>query len=313
MSDRVDILRLHTDDSGVVWYGDDSRLAVNSGLQAPDFIASGACDLDGAGQVRLLGTRSNARLIVHLSRKPASRDNPTRLASPSLLATAALRRDPEAVLQHLWQPGYHGVCCGMWHDLSPLDHCAYELLTCLKPDGTMLPGYLAVACRHPAWHALSFLPSLDENAACRLLCEIVDPRWYVHPHRPGRLSKLYTYLGLTPANAKAYFAAGFPGRHYYRASLAIRTWYSRRLVDLRGADRDGPRNFLWRQYVALSGKDNPGAVLRTTRRLVRMVYEVWMAGVQPGHPDAGFLPQRFFEFHGEARAFAEHRGWSKAV
>ena len=69
----VEILRLHTDEQGCVWYGDDDQLGINTYLDTQDFFDSCpiGCDLDDVKCVRFLGTKANAPLVVELQRRRA--------------------------------------------------------------------------------------------------------------------------------------------------------------------------------------------------------------------------------------------------
>ena len=52
---------------------------------------------------------------------------------------------------------------------------------------------------HPAFRALSFIPTLVDNEISKLLVTTIDPRWYIDRRRPDRIKKLELFLGLTPA------------------------------------------------------------------------------------------------------------------
>jgi hypothetical protein len=304
-ANEVGVFRLHTDKDGCVWFGDDERMAVNSWAEPADFVRSG--DFPGAACVRLLGVKGNAALVVTLQSRRLTRPGQrVQLASPAVLATEGQRVNPRAVLQHLRQPApsCHVGC--YWHDMTDQDYVSYALAFELADDdgrGLVPEAAQRTAAYHPAWPALRFVPDLNENCACRLLAEIVDPRWFRHPGHPGRFTRLYSHLGLTPENMAAYLGLCPPGRHAYRAGLAVRTWYNRS-----NPDRTGFFNELCGSY-----RDPVKGLLRGTQRLVNFVQAVWLHAVQPPHPEVGFDPYSFFKDEGLAQAFEQHRAaWKPA-
>jgi len=318
--DCVNILRLHTDDEGVVWFGDDYQLAINSETRASDFFESDALgiELKHVRKVRLLGTRANAPLIVRLAQTRCRDHNvQIQLGSPALVPTRAARGDPTTVLQYLWQPSYSSTCPGMWHAFAEHDFPGYLMLSELREKQAAclgvgsfqeVPDVVKRTARyHPAWPAVTFVPWLDHNWACRLLCEIIDPRWFIHPQRPDRPSRLFNHLGLTPRNMGAFLQQGFPDPHYYQATTALRCWYNRGMPQ----SRSGPGSFLWRAY--LSTDNQVKGLLRGTQQLVRLIQSVWLQTVVRPHPEFRFQPIKFFKDPAEAEAFEQHRASCKPV
>ncbi len=156
------------------------------------------------------------------------------------------------------------------------------------------------------WRALTFLNPLNRLAACRLLAAIIDPRWYRHPFRPERRSRLYARLGLTPENAAALVRGTPPGRNFYEARVAACLWYT-----VGAKPPDGPRSFPWRQFLA--EPDPVRGLLRASRRVVDFVVEAWLAQLPPRHPELYSWPSRFFRDPDEAAVFLEHLTWHKEV
>jgi hypothetical protein len=317
VAERAHVLRVHADASGVVWYGDDACPAVRTGLTAEGFV--GLPDYQGelaeARVVRLLGCKQNAALVVALQHRRVNDQSLAarqrlQLSSPAVCGTVRAAADPEAVLHRLWQPPESAVRHGLWHDFTTADFCTYSMIAALRPG----PGEVGDLTRrlaryHPAWLALSFIPGLSVPHACRLVCEVVDPCWFRHPSRPGRLSRLYAYLGLTPANAAAFLGQGTPGRHYDRATVAMLSWYNRASVAaFNAAAATRPEDFLWRVYAARRG---PQGVLAATRRLVAFTAGVWTASAG-GHAEMRFDPDAFFGA-AEADAWRRHEGVAKKV
>jgi hypothetical protein len=163
-----------------------------------------------------------------------------------------------------------------------------------------------IAQYHPAWPAISFINTLNCEYACKLLNEIVDPRWFIHPRRPERLSRLYSYLGLTPANVHAILRSGAGDRYIERANIAVKSWY-----DPSVAINDDPRGFLGRTSVG--AKDQVVGVLRATQRFVALAATYWLGVVTKAHPEAGFQASLFFHEAEEVSAFEHHKSRAKKV
>ncbi len=308
--DSLTLLRLHADLDGVVWYGHDgvpfgcTSRSVEDFCHNPDSLGLG---LSRARAVRLLGVPDNAPLILALKKyhkeRPKTADRQTvLLGSPQIVPGAVLRASPEAVLQAMWQPGATAAGPGCWHRMSGQEYTTYAIIDELKRSGGQ-PGDMArrTLRYHPAWPALSFLAGLREDAACKLVAQIVEPRWFRHPFRPGRLSRLNSYLGLTPDNMAAFTGAGPPGRHYDRAELVLDTW----AFGFKSSAAK-PGGFLHRiADLAPEGEYHTG-LLKASLRFVRLLFEVWTAESN-NHPDGGFDPHRFFKRPAEALAYAAHR------
>jgi hypothetical protein len=302
---QITVLRLHTDTNGFVWYGDDDQLAVNSFLEADDFIQSDIFQeyLKTACCTRMLGNHANAALIVKLQqqrRRHPIRHQKIQLTSPAIISTLAARQHPETVLHHLWQPGSSSCLPRSWHNMNENDYCTYAMINegCGCDDAPLGEVVKRIVAYHPAWPALSFINSLSMTYACKLICEIVDPRWYVHPDHAFRPSRLFAYLGLTPQNAQAYTGTGLPATNYSRFVLAVRTWYDRA-----GASNT-PSGFLWRMFAAKG--EGAEALLRCTQKLVHLIQTVWLYTVIPPHQEVGFVPQLFFPDAIDAEAFKAH-------
>jgi hypothetical protein len=302
----VEVLRLHTDDHDYVWYGDDDQLAINTFLGAQDFFESCnlGCSLEDVKCIRFLGTQANAPLVIALQKRRAA--NPVlnkkqriQLCAPSVVPTMSMRSAPEEVLQQLWQPSNSGVLAGLWHDLTNLDVCTYLMIQCMAEcrGGDVSDVVRGLARHHPAWVAVAYLQCFDYDAACRLITEIVDPRWYRHPFRPNRGTRLYSHLGLTPRNMAAYLGEDTAqDRHFDRAALAVAAWYN----------VQRPTNgFLWRQFRKFD--DRVKGLLRCTQRFIDFLRSVWVYGVSPTHPEASFNPDMFFGDEIEARCFDHFR------
>lgn len=311
------LVRLHVDKSGSVWFGDGGEPATNTFLDPWDFFENEARleDLDNAKTVRLLGMRDNAPLINKLYERrmvdTAFRTKRIELGSPGCVPSAWLRDDPISVMHHLWQPPASANLAGHWHDLNAIDYATFSMMTTFGDGaGREVPDIaLRIAEYHPAWPAVTFIPTADPHAAVRLLCDIVDPRWYRHPLHPTRLTRLYSHLGLTPQNVLALRGEGQPGHNFNRAKNAVRVWYNLR-AQKTGRDAG---DFLLRLLDSKGDRQTSG-LLRGTQKLVAFVCAVWSDAVKTPHPEVGFAASRFFKGdEKEARAFERHMAANKRV
>jgi len=305
----VDLLRLHTDDQGHVWYGHDGAVGENSRCTVAVFFDKLkwlGVNLGSVRLIRLLGVPSNAELIVYLHHmrvrnKSLSRGQRVVLGSPMVCPTAEDRGSPARVLSHLWQQ-YAVLPSGCWHDLSDKDYTTYAIIAALKDNkGEVDEQVRRIFRYHPLWPAVSFIPSGDHDAACLLAARIVDPRWFRHPTRPHRLSRLYVHLGLTPKNMHAWMTNfNDRDRNFDWLTVLMRSWLGRTGV----TDRTRPQHFLWRAHAAAGGAHK--GTMAATRRYVRFLYEVWSGEVAAPRPEGGFLPSSFFKSAEEVDAYSVH-------
>lgn len=300
---RIDVLRLHVDPGGCVCLGDDDALAIETYCEPTAFADQFTATLARASVVRILGTIGNARLITELHNWRLA--NPTLkqkliVGSPMLLPTRALRCETAAVMQALWQPPLGGTI--HWHELTSFDYAAYALAA--EPISHKLTQIAMRTARyHPAWRALTFVETADALNVCNLLVEILDPRWYTHPGRPTRPSRLYAHLGLTPENVLAFTDDRVEGHNAGRCRSAILSWFGRK------PKRRHPGDFAWRTY--LMAEDRHAGLLKATRKFVDYVRLNWLAAIAPPHREVGFDAKAFFGRDEDARAYERHWGsWS---
>jgi hypothetical protein len=161
---------------------------------------------------------------------------------------------------------------------------------------------------HPAWPALSFIPSLNVDNACLLVAAIVDPRWFMHPTRPNRASKLYQFLGLTPKNIQ--HLLDDTGTSEVRGlGFAYLTTFSWLYKDLRKPRIGAPEWFLYRILGAFPGKVQ--GFLAANKKFVRLVREVWLQELTPDRQV--FCPESFFRYDEEREAYEKHCAQLKCV
>lgn len=279
--------RAHSDPDGGTWYGTPGVDRAKAPLAPAGFATLAAA---AGATVRLLGTPGNAPLVLTL----AAAGCPVELGSPALVPGL----DPAAVLQALRRAEVGQQLAGHWHHLDAHDRIAYALVAELARSGgaaTALSRRLLH--RHAAWPALAFALPHDAAAAARLAAAIVDPRWFLHPRRPGRPSRLQAYLGLSP-RAVAAALAGAPT--HPRTVLALEPWHVPGALD---GPRTAPRAFLAR--MALEAPTLALGATRASRTLVALVARVWLARVGPA--GAAFDPARFFPDPAMQAAWEAHQ------
>jgi hypothetical protein len=153
---------------------------------------------------------------------------------------------------------------------------------------------------HPVWPALSFIDGLNVEQAARLVVLIGDPRWYRHPHRPGRLTPLETYLGLFPRNVRAYLRG-----HCQRGTVeaVLSSWYD---PSQAGAALHTPGGFLRRTLESLVDRCSSRviAMLRCARRFLLYLVHFWCSR-QSFHPEWRFDADELLLPY-EAKAFRSH-------
>ena len=251
-----DTLRLHTDSEGMVWCGQNGVRAVNSKLTPKEFVTRNS--FLTAKLIRVLGMPSNAALIVtayeahkkkHVLQLPAHNVLKKRLRSlevgnATICPTAAIRADPVEVLQRMWQLDTSGRLCAHWRRVDSNMFNSYLLSLGIAECEEKA---LSIFRYHPLARSLGFLGSSHLNSCVRWVAEVLDPRWFVHPDKPHRLTKLMQFSGLTPANFKLLQAGDvnllLQQRGGQRAKLTCDCWNT---LDADDVDYDSPHNFLWR-------------------------------------------------------------------
>lgn len=307
MSHKPDkVFRLHTDEHGFVWYGDVRNVAKKTGRRVTEYLGDAAVlsEIGEAKSIRLLGTRGNALLISGL-RMRLGAEASIIVASPQICKTKEARRDPFNVLHALWQPEASSRLPGSWHILGDVDFATYAMWVEFENNNAITTRLTTMAQCHPAWRAISFVPEFGLEAACRLLMYILDPRWYLHPSKPHRFSRLHDYLGLTPKNAKCLFRDERAGKNYERAVSAFASWYNVHSVQtFATGGATSPEHFLWR--IFRKQQSDAAGLVTATKRLVDLVCFVWLDAVAISQNDRLFQPSMFFPKAEEHRAFVDH-------
>jgi len=260
----------------------------------------------------MLGTPQNAGLICGLYGLRAGVDPElsftVHLGNPVIGTRPAGREDPEFALQRLWQLGPTTAAAGYWHELAYPDFITYSLIRALAVDPLAVSWDARRLLRaHPVWPALRFLPGVNFDAACRLVAELVDPRWFSHATRPGRLSRLYAFCGATPSGIQAYLQGLPRGRHRGRLNLVMETWF---VGSQHAPDLASPASFLWR--ICRHHGSGVAGLLRATKRFLRFLHDSWSDELCQTWQDVSLLSGFFGTRTREAEHYAMHRAKVKA-
>lgn len=294
-------LFIHVDENDVVWYGDGSTFAKNTKARSHEFRLGALWNYSSIG---LLSHRRNAEVIVNLF------DQQVRHAGPSVIlhSPAPLtqrQHDPVTVLHYLRHPSAPSQR-GIHHPITMADVSTFALITELKKSsGEITPAVLSRGRDHPVCPGVDFISDVNYAAVCLVLAQIVDPRSYVDPMRPGRIGRIYSRLGLTLDNAAA-FMSGHDGRwNYSNACAAFNLWYT----FSGGLFITRPGEFLWKEFSRVGG--GPRGLLRATQKAISLVVRFWITTYNLDHPEVGFDPERFFGDDATASAFRKHvEEWS---
>jgi len=305
----TECLRLQVSPEGQVWFGDDREVAVNSRLSPEAFVAGER--FHDAKLVRFLGRADNAVLVEAVHQHKARLDPTQRLSLPKVQIGSpqmALGKRPGDVLPGLWHACVSSDVFASWYELADADYVVYSLVAAVRANGGR-PDDKArrIMYYHPAWPAMSFTPAYDIDACCVTLATIVDVRWFTHPAKPHRPSKLWTYLGLTPENARAVCGGKqYGGHHYDRARTAMRAWLGfDPLVShmLEGSLAESGPAFLRR--ICATTEERSKGLLLATRKYVQFFRDVWAAERSQGRQ--AFEPEMFFNTTDEVTAYRLHR------
>jgi len=285
---------------GVVWYGDDTHLATCSDRDIDEFILTPA--FRDARLVRILGRAENCGLVekMYKAHLIAGLDTPVKVqvGSPVMLPY----QDPAALLSAMWRASIDKTGIeGYWATLNSVDYVSFALMATVYKDNRVADQALQTAKYHPAWPAVSFIWKFDPIAAIYVLTEIGDPRWFQHPVKPNRLSRLYSHMGLNLANIQFMCdSTNYSGPNINKAVHVINVWRDR---ETNYSDTKQPQAFLDR--IEVSNKYLDRGVLASCRSLIRFVREVWMAN-RADDPEVEFLPEKFFNRKDEISAYKRH-------
>ena len=276
-----------------VWFCDESGVAHCSTKEPWEFVSSELCDTES---VRLLGLPTNASLIAFLYQSREQYGYPLRVqvGTPAVCGRRYLRDPAQAMFQMQEVDGLTGSKGG-WREITKHDF-ASALIQCSFQEGEF-ENIDEILTDHPAWAAISFVPTVDTLEAARLLAEIGDPRWFVDPDKPERYARLRSYLGLTQRNLR--YICGWdhngdgPGFNHDRCQIVYNAWLG---TENARHVTDDPRDFLRlkvRQYQVQEANDVTKGILKGMTKFVNFIRLVWLETASP-HGGEIFAPDHFF-------------------
>ena len=309
------ILRLHTDSDGIVWCGQNGVCAVNSRLTPEEFVSRNS--FSSAKLVRILGLPVNANLIVRAyesqKSKPAAQlpvhsvlgkaARALEVGSAAVCPTAVTRRDPTEVLQRMWQSDTSGRLSACWRRVDSDMFNSYLLRISLEESEEKA---ISIFRYHPLACPLGFLNSFSLKACVYWASEVLDPRWFSHPDKPHRFTKLMRFLGLYPDNFKLFFTENGLKKHrslgnqvrLQRARVTYACWNTLVADEV---DYTSPHNFLWRinKYHGFGWK----GALASSRAFVRYAVLHWQDKLNP-LSRVFFDPDLYFGSSEEVEAYS---------
>lgn len=292
-------LKLFADSCNVVWFGTSKEQgkAHVSELSIADFLKNGW--VQTAERIRLLGCPSNARLICALYEDRLT--DPTRsspiiqIGTPTAIPADA-RNDPPRIITAMDELRLPSSCGG-WHELTEHDYAAYSLAVHSQGQ-TSSTAIMELLERHPAYPAVSFIPTFSPLDAAKLLSEILDPRWFVDPIKPDRTSRLRNYLGMRIDIIEKMFTETAPNARQARAHLVFKSWAAGEHAE--DAAEDAPGSFLMRVIRDAQTRDK--GLLKACIRYISFIRGVWLDQIA-NKGRTLFVPEYFFANKEEAEAY----------
>lgn len=219
--------------------------------------------------LRVMGTRENAPLICQLYEQLCGpcRTGKLEVASPAVCLTEQERKDPSIALYRMRQ--YHlPASLGGWHTVSELDYPSYAITTQLDRDGVVTDHTRKLLLTHPVYHDMMFLPRFDSDALINLIANIRDPRWYIDLDHPYRISRLKSYLGLSPRYIRQMLVGKVTDIKTIRCQQVFHCWHGR-VNHL----PDNTNNFLWKPWINSQGTWK--AALATCHKFLIFFTKTW--------------------------------------
>lgn len=196
---------------------------------------------------------------------------------------------------------------GGWHEMSSREFPVYSMVAEYHKAGRVNGSVMKHLRYHPAWPALSFLGSPNLRDGAEVLCDIVDPRWFLSPKKPNRWSRLFEFFGLNPVTMQFLVSEEKRGkcRHLDRAKTCIRCWTGEKKPPP-GIRNLPPQLFLWAAFRSINqDKDSWKALRAASRKFLLFLTTSWLDEMHPSREL--FVPEYFFQNRRQAKAFRKHR------
>lgn len=299
------ITKLHVAADGCVWFCRGAEAAENSECKIDDFLRQPI--VSGFGNIfRLLGVARNAELIASLYVRRKDREvRAVQVAGPNTLLSPDEVNDPELAILRMRSLS-SSPAAGGWHNVDMADYPTYALIARMARNNADFDTAAATYLRlHPAYKALSFIPTICPTAVANVLVRIIDPRWFVFPGQKNASSKLLLFLGLSPKVQRRVSKSGMllTALRDVRCTYVLSSW---KTVDPAEVDMKNPANFLYRIWQAAGGGWRGD--LRASQAFVRYLRDNWLAGLDPrvGVSDGLFAPDLYFKMPAEIAHYREH-------
>lgn len=303
-TDEISI-KLHTDVNGHVWYASGIGPAHNSAQISDVFLLSPV--IAGMGlRLRVLGVLQNAELIAALYlRRRKNEVASLEIAGPNICESPEELADAELVLHRMRSTQLAGACGG-WRVIGDSDYIVYAMIArMLRNKDAFDAPVQAYLLGHPAYHALTLIPTLSAAHTARLFKTIVDPRWFVDRRSPDRQGKLDLFMGLTPRIQKRVSDSTqiIHRPRELRCGLVLECWKNSHAG---AVSLEDPRNFLYRIHHAAGGGFHGD--LRASQAFLRYLRYNWLDAIERrrGVRDGLFAPELFFKTPAERKIYEEH-------
>lgn len=330
---RIGEIRLHTDQDGHVWLQERGREPQDCGTDTDGLVKQS--QILEAEKIRLLAGRENAAIItsLHSIRCLSGRPRKVLLGNPRLVSESKPRL--ETIFGRMDSLDL-APSLGGWRELTEKDYVTYALAGVLQKSSGKLNNLAERLLRaHPAWPAVSFLSDANLEAACQLVCEVLDPRWYVDETKPDARKRLLSRFGLGHSGQQNIgYLLGTdkqPGQRVDAAKLVLDTWTGGDYVPPR-PDAIDAHGFLWR--LAAKGDGGVKGMVRSCQVFLAFLHEVWLDNLTPmrhyepvtrklgrkrpttvnymrmvkakSYSPQLFVPEHFFEVSTEVKAWRQH-------
>lgn len=295
-----DSLRLYVDYAHRVWVADRTDPPRRTRHFSHNYVSN--VGIEDGRVVRMLGTSHNVPLIRRVYDSFRGRPGRVELATPRVCASINELVTPEVAMLRMRQCNLVPALGG-WHAMTDADALSYLIADLLADDisNAMSVKVVKAVRRHPLWPYAKFVRGLTEENLSHVIGAVLDPRWFIHPDAPNRVSYLESYLGLSP---KVQIRVDDP-RHIVtdkaerRCWLVSQCWY--RDPPPGEAEIEIPGNWLWRTWRH-HGRSTIGK-LRASQPLLSFLRHAWLAGLT-GQRDL-FDPYQIMTYE-VLLAFREH-------
>lgn len=181
---------LHMDQVGTIWG------MTPQGVAKP-VLSQDLENVLRAGAYRIVGLPVNYHLITQLYALLIRRKAKAQVWVGSPEVCPGRNCDPAPLLSCLSVLEVHDNLHHRWHTLNSETYNNFLLLNTLQEEG-FSDLTLQIYNSHCLRPFCQFIGVNDAKAAIELIAHIGDPRWYINPSRPYRLSRIESYFGLVP-------------------------------------------------------------------------------------------------------------------